>query len=921
MSHRAPPVAKPAKPPPAAASPTPTKRPPDRRPPDDAMHWLIHGPDGPPVQRKPVDAGYGDLIDAARAQQVAARGVADARAPLPHLARIQQAFGRHDVSHARAAVGGRAGEAAQQLGARGYAIGHRVAFRQQPDVRLAAHEAAHVVQQRAGLHLDTGLGQAGDVHERHADAVAEAVVAGRSAEPLLDRYQPAAPQGACACARGCAVQRDHDPAADATEVAAELATLRADKVAELDEIETGTGRYLHLDAAKLPAARARASRELAMLQSTTPQTFEELAALEERVQRAGADEAFAATALAAQSPTAPDALLSGSLSWGFPSLWADRLAATMKSPIDPAQAGRSTRDAWTWFLAIGKQVPPYLVMHGLPVDFDRAYDLDHFTLTPQLASLPGNSPLHQLGAAMISYQDAFAREQLAIRYTAAIAGLVSGVRDGDTQLDTALFPQYAKERGTPPTLADVMRDPPKNPLAAGEVNPYEFEHQTFSVLFGLGMLERLRAGVQAHTQYTRIEAEADALLQARSGLARIALAHQWADEHGYPGFVRDTIVRSIKQSWPHIVKDALVDTGKFIIIQWIPIVDVLYDAYLVGKGAYHAVDAAWSLVGAENVARQATTIVGLQRAAARLTLAESTEALQLVAATLEVFGSWQAMRGAMKQTAAALGDEAAADAGQAAKRAAKSTVAGAERAAAKEVAIAGEQHALPIVKRLGQLVFWMCSKNCGEIVVKLRRLLAYLNKTGSDTFAQDPVAKLLEKAMKLESRLARLSERDAGEQLATLRQAVDELATKHPDIAKNLPDIESLTAGEPDLFPNLEPRRLGQELALARKLGVTPMRATDPGFDHLVNQGTIKFVITEDGQLLVMPKHVGGQELSHPVLSGGRPVLAAGEADIASASGKRLGTTLKMHSGHFKPNTATRSLALAAFKTIGVEFP
>jgi len=55
------------------------------------------------------------------------------------------------------------------------------------DLHTAAHEAAHVVQAAEGVHASGGL--AGDdlALERHADAVADAVEEGRSAEGLLDR--------------------------------------------------------------------------------------------------------------------------------------------------------------------------------------------------------------------------------------------------------------------------------------------------------------------------------------------------------------------------------------------------------------------------------------------------------------------------------------------------------------------------------------------------------------------------------------------------------------------------------------------------------------------------------------------------------------------------------------------------------------
>jgi hypothetical protein len=84
-----------------------------------------------------------------------------------------------------------------------YATGSTVAFREAPDLHTAAHEAAHVVQQRAGVQLRGGVGEAGDPYERHADDVADAVVAGQPAGALLD-------QMAGSGASGTAVQRRPD---------------------------------------------------------------------------------------------------------------------------------------------------------------------------------------------------------------------------------------------------------------------------------------------------------------------------------------------------------------------------------------------------------------------------------------------------------------------------------------------------------------------------------------------------------------------------------------------------------------------------------------------------------------------------------------------------------------------------------------
>jgi len=114
---------------------------------------------------------------------------------LPHLDAIQRSFGRHDVGGIRAFVGGAAASASHEMGAQAYATGDSVAFASAPNLHTAAHEAAHVVQQRAGVQLLGGVGQDGDAYEQHADAVADLVVQGASAEAALDRFAPAAGAG------------------------------------------------------------------------------------------------------------------------------------------------------------------------------------------------------------------------------------------------------------------------------------------------------------------------------------------------------------------------------------------------------------------------------------------------------------------------------------------------------------------------------------------------------------------------------------------------------------------------------------------------------------------------------------------------------------------------------------------------------
>ncbi|MEL6182961.1 MAG: DUF4157 domain-containing protein, partial [Myxococcota bacterium] len=124
--------------------------------------------------------------------------------------KIQNALGAHDVSSVQAYVGGPAQQATTSMGALAYASGNQVAFKGQPDLHTAAHEAAHVVQQRAGVSLKGGVGEVSDRYERHADAVADAVVAGRSAESLLSGFTGVGPRAAVQCQEDNAANDDNN---------------------------------------------------------------------------------------------------------------------------------------------------------------------------------------------------------------------------------------------------------------------------------------------------------------------------------------------------------------------------------------------------------------------------------------------------------------------------------------------------------------------------------------------------------------------------------------------------------------------------------------------------------------------------------------------------------------------------------------
>jgi hypothetical protein len=130
------------------------------------------------------------------------------------------------------------------------------------------------------------------------------------------------------------------------------------------------------------------------------------------------------------------------------------------------------------------------------------------------------------------------------------------------------------------------------------------------------------------------------------------------------------------------------------------------------------------------------------------------------------------------------------------------------------------------------------------------------------------------------------------------------------------------------LYENQLPGSLASELTTARSNGIGPISPVGPEFDAAINQGTIKYAVTASGDLLVIPKFAAdGTEISHAVITGGKPVIAAGEAEIAgNRQDGYIGADINEHSGHFmNGNTAAQNAAViarakSAFAKYGIGF-
>lgn len=135
-------------------------------------------------------SGYGAV------HETAAAGVSGSGSPIPHKAALEQSFGT-SLDHVSAHTGSAAVQASGELGAQAYTRGNDVAFgSSSPSLHLAAHEATHTFQQKAGVQLKGGVGQSGDAYEREADQVADLAASGQSAAHIIGKYSGGGSGGA-----------------------------------------------------------------------------------------------------------------------------------------------------------------------------------------------------------------------------------------------------------------------------------------------------------------------------------------------------------------------------------------------------------------------------------------------------------------------------------------------------------------------------------------------------------------------------------------------------------------------------------------------------------------------------------------------------------------------------------------------------
>lgn len=385
----------------------------------DFAGLALHREPGAAVQLRARPGGASRPASGPEVHATALAGVAGHSAPLPHGPQIARAFGpAHDLSPISAHIGGPAREASDRLGASAYAIGEHVAFRASPDLRLAAHEAAHVVQQRAGVELAGGVGDPTDPYERAADAVAERVVTGRSAADLLP-----------------------GPARTPAAAAVQLDPSAADPV---DDYWVDTDEFFHESyETASPADKPRALRALLLFEQPLPtpmHSVDEVQKFADRCEKLAASETDTLAQLATTVDTEETLLEDGA---AFPEIWSRRAASlgSAKEPgADPTEVTSAWNAARTEALRLAPTLAPDIWNRGLPLSRSMAAQLGSggiraVSFDVERAKSGSDEPVAIYTRALLNWARAEAHYFLVNNYEFHLREEVKRIASGDQVID------------------------------------------------------------------------------------------------------------------------------------------------------------------------------------------------------------------------------------------------------------------------------------------------------------------------------------------------------------------------------------------------------------------------------------------------------------------------------------------------------
>lgn len=521
-------------------------------------------------------------------------------APLPHRARIERSFGR-DLSSVETCVDA---AATHRLGANAFASGNRIAFAEPPSLRLAAHEAAHVV---------------GESREHAANAIAARVVSGHSASDLL----PAS-------------------ANDQTSVHFEKAKPPTQQ--DLDEYFSAFIDHWEEEATTRPIGPERAeARRIVLLLSLPPNfaTYDEADAFLAVCLELAQDE----DKTVEQLRKAPSVDLDFFIANGdaFPNWWANRVNSELYGTSNEGMLERDYQAARKEALVNTALLSNEIWDRGLPITKEQAASLRRGSIPDLALSFENarNYPDERVGKyarLAITWERSLAHLMLVRWFRFQLQVRLDLIRKGEFVIDQDTWNNVlaAKFFNLKLRMFESAAARPEDMRATFTALMVQLPSRFFRDPQGSGIKYDFRN--EAVEAFWKEIYEVDAEIAATSTVGRVWQAWTWAYERGYFSEAAREMYESAKEEWPWMLARMI---GVFV-AQAIPGVNIAVDVLLLIELGVDGVTAFFDLVDLIEIATNATNVEDLEHASAKMATAFAGIALKVVKWALTAGGRWTA---------------------------------------------------------------------------------------------------------------------------------------------------------------------------------------------------------------------------------------------------------------------------------------
>jgi hypothetical protein len=373
------------------------------------------------------------------------------------------------------------------------------------------------------------------------------------------------------------------------------------------------------------AEAARIERELLLAQFTHQEDFESVEGVEDFIM-------YSRDYSEKESVTL--AKLGGDAGWiyhrfprAFPQAWADQVKQALTPPVDEAAVKAQADAAWKGLQDLAGQLPAYLVEHGLPVEFQQALTLTSFDISVGLAA-QDLGPLSQFVQTALAYRGTAYASIMLEFWNKGVAGIVSGVRAGTSVVNPDQIDRltgYATKLGGFPSSIPLDEES----FRSFDAELINVQDVLVTLRFAAEWVSLGQGAIlwkQAVLLFRQAMVPADVEIAGGSTIGNIGKAFSWASEHGYFLGAAALMAHALWDNLDTVAWEIL----KFVGIQFIPIVDIIYDIKMAIESGLDFLSAMKSIASAFDDARSASSVVSMQRAAAKLASAMVGDSIRAV---------------------------------------------------------------------------------------------------------------------------------------------------------------------------------------------------------------------------------------------------------------------------------------------------